>query len=162
MALTDREHASRDAGRSTTDRLVETLAEDRKAAAEIQARTVQMLRTPRMDCPIFSGKDSEDYANWKISFQQVYPPSMLPRERFLGLQAKIAGAAKELMAGLVAADFSYAEAMGRLDEKYGRPEQVIACLNRLFKAEKPVSKIDLAHSGAFSRRSGAWCQPTKP
>ena len=142
LALTDRERASRDASQTTTDRLVETLAEDRKAAAEIQARTVQLLRTPRMDCPVFSGKDSEDYANWKIAFQQVYPVTMLPRERFLGLQTKIAGAAKELMAGLAAADFSYAEAMGRLDEKYGRPEQVIARLNRLFKAEKPVSKVE--------------------
>ena len=141
-AMASREEASREEGRTATDRLAAALAEASRESAELQKRTVEILRNPRMDCPNFSGDDREDFAIWRTAFEQVYPASMLARERFLGIQAKTTGPARELLAGLSACDDSYPEAMARLYDKYGRPAQVIARLNRNFKSEATVTKTD--------------------
>lgn len=140
--MTARQEELRQSDRSATESLAQTLAEDRKSAARIQQETVQILKAPRMDCSAFHGKDEEDYEAWKTSFIQVYPATLLPKERFLGLKQKTAGAAKEVLSSLATADSSFAEAFRRLDEKYGRPDQIIARLNRRFKAEAAVYKMD--------------------
>ena len=95
-----------------------------------------------MDCPTFRGTDEEDFAIWHTAFEQVYPSTMLGRERFLGLQTMVLGQAQELLTGLSASDASYDECMARLFDKYGQPAEVKARLKHNFKSEAPVKQPD--------------------
>lgn len=120
--------------------LSRALVDERRSVVELQQKTVQALRQPRLECGTFSGGDEQDFIAWRTGFKQMYPSSMEPRERFLGLRLKTSGAARELLSSLQVVDSSYEEAMARLEAKYGTPAQVIARMNRSFKAEAAVTK----------------------
>lgn len=134
--------ASSREGRGATEELAKSLAQDRAAAAALQQQTVEALRNPRNDVKIFHGYDEEDYRAWMTAFTQVYPPSMPGRERLMGLWLKTGGTAKGLIEHLQTSDENYLIAVDRLEEKYGRADQVIARINRNFKAEKPVNSTE--------------------
>ena len=120
-------------------------AADRQMAASLRATTSGLstaLRTPALECDTFKGTDRENYNSWKTAFRAVYPNTMTPSERFMGLLAKTGGAAKQLLAGLDIANSSYTEGIRRLDDAYGRKDVEIARINRLFRAEKPAGAKD--------------------
>lgn len=108
----------------------------------MQKATVEALRNPRADCQVYTGHDREDFRSWVTAFNQTYPENMEPKDRLLGLWKKTGGVAKELIADLPTSDDSFLVARERLEEKYGRPDQVIARINRNFKAESAVPNAD--------------------
>ena len=122
--------------------LANVLQEDRREARRQQENAYAMIRVPHVDCEVFTGADDQEYARWKTAFLQIYPSSIPPAERFLGLQGKTGGAAKELLMALPVTGASYAEGIKRLDEKYGTSSYEIARLNRQFRAEPPVTRTE--------------------
>ena len=120
--------------------LSRALADERKSVVELQNKTVQALRQPQLECGVYQGRDDQDFVAWRTAFLQLYPDTMEPSERFLGLRAKTGGAAKELLVSLQVADSSYEEAMKRLDAKYGTPAQIMARMDRNFKSVPAVKQ----------------------
>lgn len=126
------------AHRESNERIAREIARTSEA-------TYQALRTPTAEVPQFTGDDSEDYRTWKVSFEQIYHKGLPANDRYLALLQKTGMPAKGFLVGLPVEGASYAIGMDRLDEQYGRPDQQLARLNRLLKAEKTATVTNPAH-----------------